>query len=237
MTQEREPDVRGYAVTHPSGPVHAPRSPAWDELVHAVRGVLTVTTPDEAWVVPPHRAVWVPAGTRRRLVASGETALRTLYVRADLDLQRPPCRVIAVSPLLRELILECVRRAPLELARPDHARLLGVVLDQLREEPAARVAHVLLEHLSIGADVAGMAHAAGVSRRTLERSFVSQTGLGVASWHRRALMLEALRLLATGASASSVASRLGYATQSAFGAAFLREVGTTPARWAAPAGR
>jgi quercetin dioxygenase-like cupin family protein len=31
------------------------------QLIHAAKGVMTVHTEDGLWVVPPQRAVWVPA--------------------------------------------------------------------------------------------------------------------------------------------------------------------------------
>ena len=54
--------MRSYAVSHPGGWLDLPQDPAWSQLVYAVHGVLTVHTPDGSWVVPPHRAAWVPAG-------------------------------------------------------------------------------------------------------------------------------------------------------------------------------
>jgi AraC-like DNA-binding protein len=44
-------------------------------------------------------------------------------------------------------------------------------------------------------------------------------------------VLEALRLLAADVPVTTVATRVGYATPSAFGAAFRAELGGTPARW------
>ena len=35
-----------------------------DQLVYAQSGVMTVMTADGTWVVPPNRAVWMPAGVR-----------------------------------------------------------------------------------------------------------------------------------------------------------------------------
>jgi AraC-like DNA-binding protein len=61
--------------------------------------------------------------------------------------------------------------------------------------------------------------------------FLAETGMTVGQWRRRLRMLEALRLLAAGMSATGVATRVGYATPSAFGAAFRAELGDTPARW------
>ena len=44
------------------------------QLVYAVSGVMTVTTPHGTWVVPPQRAVWVPPGTDHQSRMSGRRA-------------------------------------------------------------------------------------------------------------------------------------------------------------------
>src|SRR3982750_4496954 len=77
-----------------------------DQLVYASRGVMTVRTRDGTWVVPPHRAVWIPTGVSHTITMSGVVAMRTLYLKPRLaeDLPRDCC-VINVSTLLKELIL------------------------------------------------------------------------------------------------------------------------------------
>src|SRR5436309_1694231 len=75
---DSEPPVRGYAVTHPHGPVILPRAEGWDQLIYAASGVMTVHTGDGVWVVPPDRAVWVPSGVGQRIDMAGRGALRLL---------------------------------------------------------------------------------------------------------------------------------------------------------------
>lgn len=246
-TNAGEPDVRGYAVTHPTGVVHLPRDPRWDQLIYAVRGVLTVHTATGTWVVPPHRAAWVPGGVTHRLALVGPTSLRTLYVAGSLAWLPAVCRVVDVTPLLRELLRHAVQNAPLYLSRPGDERLLGVLRDQLAVLPdaalqlptptdtrAMAVARALEHDPGDNRSVQVLAREAGASRRTLERAFLAETGMTVGQWRRRMRMLEALRLLATGLPATTVAMRVGYATPSSFGAAFKAELGGTPARWFAP---
>jgi AraC-like DNA-binding protein len=237
--------VRGYAVTHPSGTVVLPQSPEWDQLVHASRGVMTVLTDAGSWVVPPRHAVWVPGGVPHRIVMAGRVSLRTLYLAASLQAMPPQCRVVDVPPLLRELVLEAVRTAPLDLAVPQHDRLVGVLLDQLRDLPraglhlptpsdarAAAVAALLTEHPDDDRTVDVLGRAVGAGRRTLERAFLAGTGLTVGQWRRRLRVLEAMRLLAGGAQVTAVAAQVGYATPSAFAAAFRAETGFSPRRFA-----
>src|ERR1700685_3214038 len=55
-----------------------------DQLVYASRGVMTVRTSQGAWVVPTHRAVWIPAAIPHTITMSGTVAMRTLYLKSRL---------------------------------------------------------------------------------------------------------------------------------------------------------
>src|ERR1035438_5300352 len=110
--------IRSFGVTFHSGQKVPPRQvvpPAagmWHQLVCATRGVMTVRTDQCAWVVPPHRAVWMPAGFDYRLEMSGVVAVRMLYIRPRKRGDRSfpgDCSVVNVTPLLRELILRTVQ--------------------------------------------------------------------------------------------------------------------------------
>src|SRR5277367_6235733 len=77
-----------------------------DQLIFASRGVMTVRTRQGIWVVPPLRAVWIPAGTSHSVVMSGPVSMRTLYFLPGLARVVPrKCFVMNVSPLLKELIV------------------------------------------------------------------------------------------------------------------------------------
>src|SRR6266567_2544857 len=69
-----------------------------DQLVYASRGVMTVRTEHGTWVVPPQRAVWIPAKVPHSIVMSGAVSMRTLYLRACLVRSLPrTCTVINIS--------------------------------------------------------------------------------------------------------------------------------------------
>src|SRR5271155_1544448 len=77
-----------------------------DQLLFASQGVMTVRTRQGVWVVPPLRAVWIPAHTPHSVVISGSVAMRTLYLHPKLCRSIPrKCFVMNVSPLLKELVL------------------------------------------------------------------------------------------------------------------------------------
>jgi AraC-like DNA-binding protein len=236
--------ARGYAVTHPGATVVLPTAPGWDQLLYASSGVMTVETPDGTWVVPPHRAVWAPDGTRYRIVMHGRVAVRTLYLRSGLGPLPGSLHAVNVPPLLRELVLHAVATSPLRADVAEHQRLVGVLVDQLRTLPQAPLqvplptdprARALADRLAAdpaaaeGVDEA--AAAVGASRRTLERLFRAETGLSIGRWRQRRRLVHALQLLAEGRSVTHVAHAVGYSTPSAFTVMFHAELGATPSRY------
>src|SRR5512137_426023 len=49
------------------------------QLVYAARGTMQVTTPKGRWLVPPDRAVWVPARLEHAIDVLADIDMRTLY--------------------------------------------------------------------------------------------------------------------------------------------------------------
>lgn len=240
--------VRGYAVTHPPGAVRLPRDPGWDQLVYASAGVVRVTTPAGMWVLPPHRAAWIPAGTTHATHIVRRARMRTLYFPATLEVHTRETHVLHVTALVRELIAHACRTAPLSLSDAAHARLVGVLTDLLEElpvaplqlprppdKPAGEVARMLLDDPGTARTVSQLAAAAGASRRTVERAFRAETAMTVGQWRRRLRLLVALERLAAGEPVGRVAHEVGYATQSAFGAMFAQALGVSPAAYFAAA--
>jgi len=237
--------VRSLGLGLPPGsrtPCHAH---PWGQLVLATSGVVTVATDQGIWVVPAHRAVWIPGGVAHELSATGAVALRTLYLRDDLvGGLSATCSVVPVSALLRELALEVLRRGHLSEDEPKDRRLAEVVVDQLalaREVPldlpmptdprARAVAERVRREPSSRASLTDLARGSGAAPRTVERLFRAETGLSFGRWRQRARLFDALERLANGEPVTSVALAVGYDSPSAFIAMFKRTLGTTPRRW------
>ena len=174
--------------------------------------MLRVSTAAASWVVPPHRAVWVPAGIPHAEQMFAPVSVRTLYFapRTAKTLPRE-CGTLNISSLLRELILHVSRIGALDRRIPWQARLIAVLLDQMtevsevplqlplpRDARALRFASLMQETPGDAATVAALARRAGASRRTIERLFAQETGMTVAEWRRRLRLLHAVRLLAEG---------------------------------------
>jgi AraC family transcriptional regulator len=77
-----------------------------------------------------------------------------------------------------------------------------------------------------------LASDAGLSRFHFCRAFRESTGLSPHAWLRQYLLEQAMNMLrTTDASIVTVAAELGYASQTAFAAAFRRLTGETPSEW------
>jgi quercetin dioxygenase-like cupin family protein len=49
------------------------------QLVYAAKGTMQVTTPKGRWLVPPDRAVWLPARLEHSIDVLADIEMRTLY--------------------------------------------------------------------------------------------------------------------------------------------------------------
>lgn len=235
--------VRAFSRDYRPGEKVDPHAHEADQLLYASTGVMTLTADSGLWVIPAHRGVWIPAGVRHSIRMTGAVHMRTLYLRAGRGDIGDRCRVLAVSPLLRELILEVVRRASARYRRENY-RLLRVLLDHLRVLPTAPLhlpepedARARFVTDAIWADPADrrtlreFARPAGASARTLARLFVSQTSMTFGIWRQQARILAALQRLAAGESVTSAALNVGYESPSSFVAMFKRSLGQSPGRY------
>jgi AraC-like DNA-binding protein/quercetin dioxygenase-like cupin family protein len=211
------------------------------QLAWAARGVLIVFTDDATWVLPPTRALWIPAGLPHETAADGRAVMRSLYIRPRLSpvswAQPTP---VAASPLLAELIgylggtLEAGPRARAEalladLLTPVPVTTIGV---RLPSAPTARrVAKALRANPADRRTLREWGLEVGASERTLARAFAAEAGVPFGRWRALMRLQAALPMLAAGQPVSRVAGRVGYDTPSAFVAAFRRETGQTPAAY------
>lgn len=212
------------------------------QLAWAASGVLVVRTDAATWVLPPTRALWIPAGLRHETLADGAATMRTLYVRPGLcPINWPDFTPVAASPLLAGLIgyLEDP-----DLGDDQRTRAEAVLTDLLQPVPmsaidvrmpaddrALRVAQALAQDPGDGRTLTEWGREVGASARTLERGFLAGTGVPFARWRSLLRLQAAIPALAAGDTVGSVARRVGYESASAFVAAFRRETGTTPANY------
>jgi AraC-like DNA-binding protein len=237
--------VAALADEYPPNTYDPPHSHKRGQLVYAISGVLVCTTPEATYIVPPQRALWVPSGMVHDARTRGHVSLRSLYLDDSVGASLPrTCRVIEVTSLLRELIVEATR-IPVEydLGSRD-GRVMALIVDEIQAAPSASLhvpmpSHPQLLHIcqTILRDPAqkdvldDWAEAAGMGRRTFTRLFRRETGLSFATWRQNVRLMEAISRLATGHSITTVAYDVGYNSPSAFTAMFRRAFGVPPTQY------
>lgn len=212
------------------------------QLIYAVSGVVAVTTALGTWVVPPSRAVWVPAGIEHETRSHAAVQFRALLIDpAEAPGLPAACAVVAVTPLLRELILRltALSETPGEAAfSAAVTRLLLLELAFLPVEPLglprprhtalARFCAALADDPARALPLDEAAAALHMSRSSFMRLFQRETGLTFGHWRQQSRLLLALALLAEGQSVLTVALSCGYDSPSAFSAMFRRALGAAP---------
>jgi AraC-like DNA-binding protein len=240
-------DVRSLGATFRTGALVGWHQHRWGQLVFASSGLMRVRTEAAVWLIPPTRAVWLPAATRHRIAISGEVALRTLYIARVRAVVLPDApTVLEVAPLLRELILHILRLGMLDPGRPEHDRIAGLLIDLLhearpqdlalplpRDPRALRLAEHIQRDPGNGDELGTLSTVTGASLRTLQRIYPRETGLTVEAWRQKARLLHAIDRLSAGATVTDAGLDCGYQSMSAFIAAFARQFGVTPSRYIA----
>jgi AraC-like DNA-binding protein len=212
------------------------------QLAWASRGVLTVRSGTEAWVLPPTRALWIPAGIRHETLSEGVATMRSAYVRPNsTTISWLACTPVIVTPLVAELVgylsgdgLEASRRTHSERLLVDLLEPVPSVSFDVRmpvDDRALQVATRLNDCPSDSKTLAEWGRDVGASGRTLARAFTAETGLSFARWRTLVRLRSALEALGSDQSVGEVARKVGYESASAFVAAFRRETGITPARY------
>lgn len=208
------------------------------QFLYAMCGLMRVVTENGAWIIPPSRAVWIPPMVAHEIFMQGEVRMRSLFIAPEYSpatLQN--CCVLAVTPLLRELILRAVQ-GPASAENP--------LIQQLMLEEISALENLPL-HLPMPADrrLQGLCRAllhcpdhphtledwaqeAGASSRTLARLFQQEMGMTFNAWRQQLRLMEALPRLLAGDSVQAVAQALGYGSARAFSGMFRRVLGDNP---------
>ena len=239
--------VRSLACTYFDGTRLHRHDHPWGQLAFCTSGLMRILTDEVAWLSPPTRAIWLPAGLVHEIVMKGEVTARFLYISPGYGARlggRP--QVLEVLPLLRELILHVLAVGMLHPDKPEHARLAGLLIDLLiearpvdmalplpRDRRALALATRIQSALGDTATLTELARGVGASLRTLQRLFPEETGLTLEAWRQKARLIASAVALSSGAAVNLTAANCGYESPSAFITAFKRQFGVTPGRYRA----
>ncbi|MEO7243535.1 MAG: helix-turn-helix transcriptional regulator [Rubrivivax sp.] len=239
-----------------------PHRHAWAQVAVAVEGVAHITAEASTFLVPAWRAVWIPPGVEHLVTVVEAAELRTLYIHQPADSAGPGvpsaasgpwrhCRVLEVSPLLRELVLQmghepdgAAAGAPDPAALARERRLGELALDELqraapvplgialpRDKRLRALCQAVIADPTRHARLEDWAAEAGASPRTVARRFRDELGTSFGPWRQQVLLGRALTLAARGWPMGLIAAELGYASASAFTAMVRRSVGLPPGRF------
>jgi AraC-like DNA-binding protein len=215
------------------------------QLLYASKGVVTVDTAHGAWIAPPERAVWIPARVAHAVSMVGAVSTRSVLIEPEACLARGrECQVLAVSPLLRSLLMAAAD-VPGEY---DPRSRDGLVMDLLVAEIVAASVVPLAVPFPQSPALAAKCHAflarpdahdtidlwsgeLGLGRRAFTRAFRRETGMSFAAWRQQACLVAALPRLAASEPVTAVALDLGYDSPAAFATMFKRLLGISPSRY------
>lgn len=195
------------------------------------------------WLVPSHRAVWIPPNLAHRVEMFGIVMMQTLYFHPTMKVYSDDhCQAVNVSNLMRELIIHTCGQGIISPDSQENRSLINFLVGQAKamdsapfklqmpvDERAVQAANSILSDPS--KSLSAVVLATGCSTRTLQRIFPAETGLSFGRWRSQARLLTALRLLESGRSVTSVALDLGFDSMSAFISAFRKFFGVTPGKF------
>ena len=164
------------------------------QFMYSQKGVIHVTTPTGAWILPPTKSIWISGGTPHALLVKRPVELIILWIARDAP-SAPDwsgCKVVSVSPLIRELLSVCSRQPWDYPPASRSSHLAQVLLEQLEvheqaplelpelsDPRAKRVAAMLRADPADRRPLAELASTAGASHRTIERLFATETRMSL----------------------------------------------------------
>jgi AraC-like DNA-binding protein len=234
--------VVARSADYPDGHTVLPHRHDRHQLLYGSTGVVTVSTAHGAWVMPPQRGMWIPAGVTHSVRMVGAVRTNSLYFEpAAIEGMPEHCQVVGVSPFMRSLLAEAVR-LPREYDLDGRGGALMVLIQhEIRELPhlplslpfprredLAHRCHAFLRRPDVHETIDDWSHALAMNRRTFTRLFRRETGMAFVTWRQQASLVIALPRLAAGETVTSVAMGLGYDNPAAFTAMFQRALGASP---------
>jgi AraC-like DNA-binding protein/mannose-6-phosphate isomerase-like protein (cupin superfamily) len=229
---------------YPAGFVDDFHSHERAQLAYAFRGVMSVVTEASTFVLPPNRAIWIPAGVRHMVSCRAEVSLNVLYVDPTLPDQPDLCRVFDVPLLARALIQE-ILTFPHEYDETGReGRIVQLLIEEIRRVPEVplsapmprdrrlrRVCDQIVADPADQRDLDELAKHAGMGRRTFTRAFRDETGMAFAMWRQQIRLMAAISMLGEGQPITNIAYEVGYESPSSFTAMFHRVLGVAPSHY------
>jgi AraC-like DNA-binding protein len=236
--------VVGLTDHYPAGHVDDFHSHERSQLSYAQSGVMSVVTDTSTFVLPPNRAIWIPANVRHMVSCRGDVDLNVLYIDPTLPGQPGACRVFDMPLLARALIQEILTFDHEYDETGREGRIVQLLIEEIQRVPQVplsapmpgdrrlrRVCDQVVANPSDQRDLDALAKLAGMGRRTFTRTFRDETGMAFAMWRQQIRLMAAISMLGEGQSITNIAYEVGYESPSSFTAMFHRVLGVAPSQY------
>ena len=164
-----------------------------------------------------------------------------LYIALGKHLQSSREGLVAMSPLLRELLHYAVEKGHLYFDNKEHIAVYRLITYLLvkpndialtvpvpKEARLLKLYSLLMKEKLFDASLGDLAKQAGASARTIERLTQSELDMRFTDWRKLMRIQLAMVLLSQGRSVTDVALEVGYKSASSFINAFKEQMGTSP---------
>lgn len=211
-------------------------------LVWPHLGSMTLHTRNAVRHLVPGQGIWLPPGTpHASRPEAGSVSCFTYVAPEGIPPGWSSPRSLKVGRALQEMLLH-LDATPM----PDDLRLRTqrVIIDMLEENPRSVIevpvpedwriralAHDVMRDPESDLSLEQWAARHALSVRTVTRAFGRDVGMSFTRWRSLVRMSMATTMLARGHQVNLVAHRCGYATTSAFSAAFRRVTGVSPTEY------
>jgi AraC-like DNA-binding protein len=214
----------------------------WHQIVFPVKGLLQSNIGDTCAVVPHNGMLYIPSNTVHKSVAVTDTVFLAVYLNPDKFIQysdRP--KSCQVSSFMKELLLTLFDAPTLSQSESNISNLLAVLRDQIemahsyeipllmpKDKRLLSIFSQLKQQPDLPYTLKEWANKVGASERTLSRLCSKEFSQSFALWRQNIRLVLSLQMLDTDMSIQTIATSLGYSSDSAYTYAFKKTFNQTP---------
>ena len=208
----------------------------WHQIVFPVKGLLQSNIGDTCAIVPHNGMLYIPSNTVHKSVAVSDTVFLAVYLNPDKFIQysdRP--KSCQVSSFMKELLLTLFDAPTLSQSESNVSNLLTVLRDQIemahsyeipllmpKDKRLLSIFSQLKQQPDLPYTLKEWAPKVGASERTLSRLCSKEFSQSFARWRQNIRLVLSLQMLDTDMSIQTIATSLGYSSDSAYTYAFKK---------------
>lgn len=204
-------------------------------------GIMYITVEDKLYLVPTHRAIFIPKNTKHCVYKTGcHTIIENIYFQDNsFPILPDTVKIFQLSVLATCLITRLCQTSKENLSSLKTTHVLAVLLDELIEGKQPLSYEIIMpqnedlvtvfnhmmtvrDALPSLEDCAKLVH---LSSRTLQRKIKQELNIHFILWRQQIIFAKALALLAVHKKTAMVAYKLGYNSESAFISMFKKMSG------------